>query len=226
MYKRMAAIACAGVAMSASADVIDFSSLSHGEIVNSQFSSMGVNISAINFNQSFDLAVAFDTSLNGTADPDLEGPWSMGNTDLNTALGNVLIIQENDDIDPDDEGGRPAGQLIFDFDMSIQSFGFTVVDVEDSTSENSIIEFFSGGSLVGSINFDQFEAGGSNDFGAIYGNNSINLIGELSPGANFDQVVITAGGSMGFDNISFTVPAPGSLALFGLGVGALARRRR
>ena len=226
MYKRMAAIACAGLAMSASADVIDFSSLSHGEIVNSQFSSMGVNISAINFNQSFDLAVAFDTSLSGTADPDLEGPWSMGNTDLNTALGNVLIIQENDDIDPDDEGGRPAGQLIFDFDMSIQSFGFTVVDVEDSTSENSVIEFFSGGSLVGSINFDQFEAGGSNDFGAIYGNNSINLIGELSPGANFDQVVITAGGSMGFDNVSFTVPAPGSLELFGLGVGALARRRR
>ena len=187
---------------------------------------MGVNISAINFNQSFDLAVAFDTSLSGTLDPDLEGPWSVGNTDLSTELGNVLIIQENDVIDPDDEGGRPAGQLIFDFDMSIESFGFTVVDVEDSTSENSLVEFFSGGSLVGSINFSEFEAGGANDFGAMYGNNSINLIGELSPGASFDQVVITAGGSMGFDNISFTVPAPGSLALFGIGVCAMARRRR
>ena len=54
--------------------------------------------------------------------------------------------------------------------MSIESFGFTVVDVEDSTSENSLVEFFSGGSLVGSINFSEFEAGGANDFGAMYGN--------------------------------------------------------
>lgn len=226
MYKAMAMIACAGVAFSASAEVIDFSTLSHGEVVNSQFSSMGVNISAINFNQSFDLAVAFNTSLSGTSDPDLEGPWSMGNTDLSTDLGNVLIIQENDIIDPDDEGGRPAGQLIFDFDMSIQSFGFFVVDVEGSTVENSMIEFFSGGSSVGMIDFADFEAGGAYDNGAIYGNNSINSIGELSIGAEFDRVVITAGGSMGFDNVSFTVPAPGALALLGMGMGAMTRRRR
>lgn len=226
MKNAMALIACAGIAMNASADVIDFSTLSHGEVVNSQFSSMGVNISAINFNQSFDLAVAFNTSLSGTSDPDLEGPWSMGNVSLNTDLGNVLIIQENEDIDPDDEGGRPAGQLIFDFDMSIQSFGFFVVDVEGSTVEKSVVEFFSGSSSVGMIDFADFEAGGSFDNGAIYGNNSINNIGELSVGANFDRVVITAGGSMGFDNISFTVPAPGSLALMGMGLGVAMRRRR
>jgi hypothetical protein len=191
-----------------------------------------VTISAVNPNRSFDLAVAFDTSMTGTADPDLEDPFVSGNIDGSTFLGNVLIIQENntgigDGIadNPDDEGSRPAGQLIFDFNVTIQSLGFDLVDLEGAISESSVIEFFMGGSSVLAIDFSEFEAGGAYDMGAIYGDNTLNRIGQISVAGGFDRAVFNLGGSAAIDNIAYKVPAPGAVALMGLG-GLLAGRRR
>jgi len=216
----------AGIASVANAsEQIDFSGLVHGDIVAEQYAGMGVHISAMNLNQPFDIAAIFDTGLSSTSDPDLEGPWSMGNIDLNTELGNVLIIQENDNGDPDDEGGRPAGEIQFDFDFTVRSFGFTVADVESDDLEHSVVSFYLNGALIESIGFGEFEASGSYDNGSIYGNNSINSISEFEVAGDFDRVVFNVGGSMAFDNIQFTVPAPGSLALLGLG-GAMGFRRR
>ena len=112
--------------------VLDFESLMHGEIVGGQFSvSHGVTISATNIGGGPDLAIAFDSTKTGTADPDLEDPWtfmgSTGNIPEGTILGKVLIIAENDEdknndnlIDsPDDEGSRPAGSIFFDFDFPL-----------------------------------------------------------------------------------------------------------
>ena len=220
------ALAAASIASVASADTLDFSDLSHGEVLAEQYAGLGVHISAINPNRAHDIAMVFDTNLSNTADPDLENPFDSGNTDLNTNLGNIMILQENDFGVPDDEGNRPAGQLIIDFDMSVASFGFHVVDLESEVAENSSLEFYMDNALVETVDFAEFLAGGTHDNGVVYGNNSINLIEEFTVAGGYDRVVINLGGSMGFDNINYTVPAPGALALFGMGAAMGVRRRR
>ncbi len=242
--------AIAVVAPLASAEIIfDFESLVHGEIVTNQFAPM-LTISAINPNRGFNIAAAFDTSLMGTADPDLEGPpWAGGNLALSpteTQLGRALIIAENDlDAnfdgildDPDDEGSRPAGQLIFDFSQTIDTFGFDVIDIEGSVQEFSRLEFFFDGTSVATVGFDQFTSVASSFFDAtiVFGNNTANRVTPITAAAlvaagfvdaegGFDRVIIHAGGSSAYDNI--TIPAPsGVLALAGGWLMLTGRRRR
>lgn len=232
MSRLIALCVLAGGSTVASADLIDFEGLEHGRIVADQYAALGVTISAVNPNRSFDLAVAFDTNLSGTRDSDLESPWSGGNLPVNSDIGNVLIIQENDNgiadgiaDNPDDEGRRAAGQLIFSFNQNIQTIGFDLVDLEGSTSEASTIELFRDNTSVLSIGFAAFEAGGTFDQGAIYLDNSLNRISGITVAGGFDRAVFRLGGSAGIDNINYTVPTPGALALLGLG-GLLAGRRR
>ena len=67
----------------AQAALIDFESVVHGEIVNTQIP--GITITATNPNRGFDLAIGFDSNESNTADPDLEAAsggasaWSGGN---------------------------------------------------------------------------------------------------------------------------------------------------
>ena len=220
----------------ASADVITFDDIGlvHGEIVTTQIP--GLTISAVNVTGP-DIAAAFDTGETGTRDPDLEGPpWAGGNlADLDTLeLGNVLIIAENDvgsednvlDL-PDDEGSRPAGELIFELDHARRSFGFDLVDVEgtgDDDEPGQFATFFMGGGVTTTILFADFLPGGAYDQGAVFGDNTVNRIAPIDVGP-YDKVVIAMGGSGAVDNLVF-VPAPGALALFGIGLGALAARRR
>lgn len=220
------ALTAAVMVSAAGADTLDFSDLSHGDVVAAQYAGQGVNIAAVNFDNLLDpdLAMIFDTSLTGTADGDLEDPFSSGNTDLNTPLGNVLIISENGT--PNDEGSRPAGTITFTFDMLVTSFGFHVVDLESETAEQSSLDFYRNGGLVESVDFAEFLAGGSHDNAVIYGNNSINLVNEFAVAGGYDELVINVGGSMGFDNITYTIPTPGALALFGFGGALMSRRRR
>lgn len=222
----MIALTAAAIASAANADILDFSDLNHGDVVAAQYAGQGVNIATVNFDNlsNPNLGVIFDTSLSGTADGDLEDPFSLGNTDLNTDLGNILIISE--DGTPNDEGSRPAGTITFTFDMLVQSFGFHVVDLESETIEESSLDFYRDGGLVESVDFADFLAGGSHDNGVIFGNNSINLISEFAVAGGYNELVINVGGSMGFDNITYTVPAPGALALFGMGAALGVRRRR
>jgi len=231
----------------ANAETYDFESLIHGEIVNSQFAPM-LTISAINPNRSHDLAAAFDTSLLGTSDPDLEGPpWAGGNlatSDTETQLGRALIIAENaigaDDgflDDPDDEGSRPAGQLIFDFSRTVDMFGFDVIDIEGNVSEFSRIEFFRDDISVATVGFDEFSNVASAFFDAtiVFGNNTANRISPITAdglvdfgfgdaAGGFNRVIIHAGGSSAYDNI--VVPAPSGLLAISGGWLMLSRRRR
>lgn len=223
----------------AGAQTIDFNELQHGEVVNTQYqASHGVTIAAFNANRKFDYTVAFDTTLTHTRDDDLEDPWAMGNLPSNTIIGNALILQENDyGIEdgiadrPDDEGSRPAGNITFGFDQDITHFGFDVIDLEGFVVETSFIDFYKDGAFVGVLGFDQFEAGGPLDMGAVYGNNSLNRVGMLDLvdlfGVAPDRATFLLGGSMAIDNVTFrNVPAPASAALMGLGGLACARRRR
>jgi len=210
----------------------------HGRIINSQYSSShGVTISAVNVGGGPDLVVAFDTSKTGTRDPDLEGPFTGGNIDHHTFLGNVLIIQEDREgiadgaVDgvvnhPDDEGSRPAGSIFFDFDNPITEIGFDLLDVEGPSEygRNSgyVASFFAAGVELARVGFNEFITSTSlfYDSTVKYGNNSANRIqpitaGDLSRFTNtiletFNHVEINFGGSAAIDNLVFTPFTPAS----------------
>lgn len=223
------------------AAVIDFETLVHGEVVTTQFAgSDGVTIGAVNFNRWHNLAIAFDSRRTGTSDPDLQGPmWSGGgNLAPDTVLGNMLIISENwrQSVrgivnDPDDEGGRPAGKLIFDFEEQITAFGFDLVDIESTSAENGYVKFYNEGRRVGKVRFSDFVNPSSFfDSTVSYGNNSANRIAPITAEdlgvEGFDKVVIKMGGSGAVDNVNY-VPEPGTLVLFLMGsLCALMRMRK
>lgn len=242
VFAGVCALLIAGfVPSSVFSDTITFDSLAHGEIINTQFTSMGVTISAINPNRTFDLAAAFDTDENGTSDSDLEfsgGGFDGGNLGgiSPNPLGVIMILSENDGgapgdlTDPDDEGQRPGGSFTFTFSTAVTSFGFDFLDVqsgeyEKGTPTNSRVEFFSGAASQ-EIFFEDFPGG------IVFGDNFANTVAPtLASDLNFvsfDKVIIHMGGSGGVDNISFTpVPEPGTWLLIGLGVvGLVARGRR
>ncbi len=232
-----------GLSTSAHAVLIDFNSLSNGEIVTTQFA--GVTISADNPNRSFDFAIAFDSTATGTEDPDLEDPWSGGNL-LGTDLGNLLIISERSATNPsghiarpDDEGRRPAGTIEFTFDVDIDKFGFDFVDVDNRGSGREDpseykLEFFDDGGLVGAVTLKEFETAASVFFDPTidHGDNKANRYAPITAahlGGVFDEVVVHFGGSGAIDNIYYThaIPEPATIALFSTGlVGAYLRRRK
>lgn len=239
------AVACVSLAPSVLAEPIEasFESLAHGEIINGQFSDVGMSIQALNFQLPGAMPISFDTQFIHTADPDLQGPpWSHGNLAPNTILGNVIIVPENmvdannDGIvdEPDDEGARPAGELMFSFDNVMTGFGFDVLDIEGVTLESTSVEFFLFGDSVGSVDFAAFTDPQSvfYDETIEFGNNSANRISPLMIGdiageglaSGFTSVTIHMGGSSAFDNI-VVIPAPASLGMVALG-GLVATRRR
>ena len=228
---------------SVSAALIDFETLVHGEVVTTQFAaSNGVTISAVNFHRRHNLAIVFDSSMTNTSDPDLEGPnWSGGgNLASDTTLGNLLIVSEKGRQsipgivdDPDDEGRRPAGKLIFNFDAPITSFGFDLVDVESIMAENGYVRFYNQGQRVGQVGFSEFtnpaNPNGFFDPFVSFGDNSANRITPITAmdlnATDFDKVVIKMGGSGALDNIRY-VPEPGTLVLLGMGGLYLLMRSR
>lgn len=229
----LAAVGIALGAFPADALTIDFEEFTHGEIV---VESHGVLIVTENFNAAAghpDLGIAFDTTRTGTADPDLQqgAGWAGGNLAAdNTVLDHILVVQENDFgcafdsicDSPDDEGFRPAGSFTLDFsDLgTFQTFAFDLIDVESIAMENGSVEFLLAGVPVDSFTFDEF-------LGVSFGDRTANRV-DLGVVGEFDEVVITMGGSGGVDNIVTMVPEPGTRSLLGLGLAVLflARRRR
>jgi len=238
---RITTIAALGAATGlAGAQTYDFDTIAHGEIVDTQFAP-SLTISGSNPNRSFDIVAGFDTNRTGTADPDLESPFAGGNI-MNLDMGTVLILAENntgagDGVldNPDDEASRPvAGSITFSFAAALEQFAFDIIDIEGVVERNSSLDFFSEGSLVGSVSFTEFTDNTSAFYNSsvVFGNNFANRIAPITSaqlGSTFDTVVLNAGGSLAIDRIDaveFEIPAPGSLALLGFGIGVASRRRR
>lgn len=241
----------------ATTTVITFDELTaglvHGSVLNTQYE--GVSISATNFDNGTDLAVIYNTDpsagngngLNGNDyDPDLEGPsWSSSNLstygidDTTYMAGNAVIVQENTtgcsdgvcDL-PDDEGSRPAGEVIFDFDFTVTSLGFDLIDFEDVETTGSSLIIYNDAMEEFTYEFSTFVSSQS----AQFGNNSINRILLSSLGiANVNKAVFNFGGSGAVDTVSYRktpststqIPEPSTLALFSLALlGLVGARRR
>lgn len=230
---------------SADAQVYDFNTLVHGEIITNQFEP-ALSITGTNPNRPFDIVAGFDTEFLGpTADPDLQGPpWSGGNmaiSDDAIAIGTALIIAQNDrDIDgdgvldaPNDEGSRPSGTIDLAFADPIPAFGLDIVDIDGMVSEFSSLDFYFSGFLLGSVQFTDFVDSNSPfyDSTVVFGDHHANRISPIVASRHFifnsfDRVVINVGGSSAYDTFVTDIPAPASGALLIAGAALGARRRR
>ena len=200
----------------------------HGIVVSEQYAFLGVHISANNYNRNFDLATAFDPKTSDTKDPDLQWEFDGGNAQ-DTVLDNVLVLSERDDFDegivdrPDDEGGRVAGELIFDFDQVQSSIGFHVLDVERGPEvDESALLFYLNNVLVDSV---PFAALPGMTPGIAFEDNYANVVNPFAV-SEYNRAVFVMGGSGAIDNVVFGIPEPSVWLLFGLsGLSLFVRRR-
>ncbi|MBX2850336.1 MAG: hypothetical protein KTR15_01160 [Phycisphaeraceae bacterium] len=265
IYKTTTAIAGAALFASSTAIAgysheIDLSSYDHGAIVDGM-NLNGVTVSGDNFHNNADHVVVFDTTKTGTRDSDLQGAngnggeWKRGNLKgTGNVIGNILILQELDHNfagytdgsqtavqRPDDEGRRSggtspgAGELYFSFDKPVDSFGFTLIDVEKTGEFNNETGFFAtfyGGGQSTKVSFADLIDKDSVFYDPTikFGNNSANRVAALKApqlGMNkIERVTINLGGSGGVGDVRVTgVPTP-TAAIAGLAVmGVLLGRR-
>ena len=226
------------------AATIDFDSLSHGEVLSTQFqASHGVTFRAVNGNSYHpDKLVIFDTMETGTRDPDLEFPWDGGNlnvdNDPNPATSGdvkvhkVFAIAENDTdgnndglIDNPDDEAR-GGRIIIKWDTDIVDVRLRQIDLDENPRYNRI-KLYDDGNLVFTKTFQELAAAGA---GVSYGNRYANQLPYLSAVADFekfDTMKICLTGSGAFDYLDYQVPEPTTMGLFGLGgIAALLRRKK
>ena len=195
----------------AQAAVFDFEEFANGEAVNS-VSAGGVTATVtVDSNGAFDQAVAFDTSLSNTADPDLEAPFT-GSGSANP--GNVLIITE--DGGPDDE--RFGGAIQFAFDRPVNLLSFEAFD-------GGIFDVFSGRGDRLLLAETIIQSDNQSSFVTVPGFERVSFV-------TFTLADSGEGASGAIDNISFEVapiPVPAAMPLMLAGLGGLAfvaRRRR
>lgn len=208
----------------AGASVLDFENFEAGTIMDSEYSALGVTIAAVNLGGGPDFAVVFDSDNPTGGDTDLGAPFT--NPILGAASpGNLLIIQENDNCDafacaiPDDEGSRPAGQLIISFNEGVllQSIDFFDVEGEES-SPGSSIELYDDENVLIPASFFVPDTGGDNMWAQVmFGVSQVKTI------------VINMGGSGAIDNIAFeprVIPVPAALPLLLTALAGLGFMRR
>ena len=208
----------------AQAAVIDFEEFEHGEFVNSVTAggvTATVTVNSNRKNATFNQAVAFDTSLSNTADPDLEAPFTGPETGApgSTNPGKVLIITQ--DGTANDE--RFGGTITFDFSqpinfLSFEAFDGGIFDVRSAKGDGEVFgeEVLFSDNVSGFLAVDGFDAVSTLTFTfADSGEGASGAIDNLT----FELADITPA--------PIPVPAALPLMLAGLGgLGLVARRRR
>lgn len=230
-----------GAGPAVAATVIDFEQYSDGDVVGGEIAP-GVHFTVNNVNGSPDIGAAWDA----TGHPRFDGlnvPWSTGNIDPNYDPGIGVLIQDIGSNTPVPEGSRPNGDMTFEFDNDITSFGFDIYDIdgpeEFQTHTGYFIAFYDDDTLVGQFTFEDMTNPASAIYDPNYGfaDGSANRIApvtatELGVGS-FDKVVVAFGGSGFLDNVTFdgdssnVIPSPAAAGAGAVMAGlALLRRRR
>ncbi|WP_413693208.1 PEP-CTERM sorting domain-containing protein [Psychromonas sp. KJ10-2] len=233
IVKHWMILASAVIAPLASATTITFDDLDNGTRVDDEYlSTYGVTFDGVNVDRNkSNLAVVFDSTLDNTADPDLESPFTnVNNPSLGVSNpGNILIIHENPKScdaftcsNPDDEGSRPAGYFTIDFSESVILKSIDFFDVEyTETNTNTAIHLYDVNGLE--LNIGEFftpSTGGDNTWDRLY-----------FDVADVSSIEINLYGSGAISNIDFTasttsVPEPTTLAVFAMGLMGLVGIRR
>ncbi|BAM05188.1 hypothetical protein [Phycisphaera mikurensis] len=245
-----AAAATAAISAGASAaTVIDFNGIATGTTVTNQIDGLSVSASSP-YADSPEEVFAWD--FNGYPQFDFAGqqaPFTSGNA-TGRDLGQGLALRGPEGvltgfgvlptpIETPLEKRRPAGTINLEFATPLDSFGFTIVDVEGpeefETNTGFFIDFLSDGVDVGSFDFASFvtdDGSGVFDATIAFGDRSANQIAPITAAqlgvASFDEVRISLGGSAVIAQVTANaVPTP-SAALGGLALlaGGVLRRRR
>lgn len=207
----------------ASAATIDFEGLGLpvGTSITNQIP--GVSISA---SGGIDEAWLFDTAAPTGGDTDLQGPFIEIGGGPNISPGNVLIVQENPGVVPDDLGSA-GGMFNIEFDVATTLFSIDFFDMEAGTT----IQLFSDDFLtqIGA----SFLTGDSDTGNNPNDNEAEHLVFIDAAGVSgVKSIKITLAGSGAIDNIvhRVSVPLPATLWLFGAGFAGFAglsyRRRK
>jgi hypothetical protein len=228
---------------SMAAVVVDFDEHPHGRVMHEQHAPQGLHISATNLRGGPHLAVAFDTRLASTEDPDLQDAWDSGNLSPGTDLGVMMIVAEGSTdrdkdglIDrPDDQRGYPGGELTFRFDDVLDSFGFDVLDVDNGREIGpnvGYVAFRLAGVEVARVSFGEFIRPESPHYDrtVVYGNNSANRITPITAAAlnvpGFNEVAFRLA-SGGVDTLTYTpIPEPAAAGALVLAAATLLGRQR
>ena len=106
--------------------VIDFDGFAAGTVIDDEYASLGVNISATGGSNQ---AMIFDSANPTGGDNDLRTPGNgINNT---TPQGNILIISEDGDSSDPDDNAR-GGTITFDFDDGVNINSLSFVDIEEN----------------------------------------------------------------------------------------------
>jgi hypothetical protein len=106
--------------------VIDFEGFDKGTVIDNEYASLGVTISASGGSNQ---AMIFDSANPTGGDGDLKTPgYGANNT---TAQGNILIISEDGDSSDPDDNAR-GGTIAFDFDNGVNINSLSFVDIEEN----------------------------------------------------------------------------------------------
>lgn len=220
----------AGASNPASAVVITFDEAVvtlAGQIIDTEYQvSHGVEFAGFTAAGVSNPAVVFNTNAPTGGDADLGAPFTHVTDGSQISPDNVLILHEQPNqcdgttcTDPDDIGARPAGsfEVTFASPIWLESIDFFDIELleDGATPNNRIVLFGTSGELP-----DLFYTPNTN------GDNQWDRLFFGVSGVS--KIEIRMGGSGAFDNLTYRVPEPASLALFGfglIGLGLLRRRR-
>lgn len=169
----------------------DGTELRAGDLIDDDYSSLGLTISANQRNSKTDLAMVFDTDNPTGGDDDLD--YSA----LSDGPGNILIISEDgDQADPDDSAR--GGRIVFNFDEAVDLTSIVALDAE----RGGVFKAFDDeGQLIGKVRFK-----GTEDNGLVEV--------DLSSLTGVSKLVARVKGSGGLDDLTVerTIPEPPNTA--------------